>query len=118
MRKSIIKDNKVINIIELEEGAEWEPPEGSFIGPDGGENGDDYNPVSKTYTTPERVRPVIPDNEKAQNELNDLDRVLTRAEEDIMSALINKGVLELSDFGTTIKNNYTAKADARFRRNI
>ena len=45
MRKTIIDLNTgvVTNVIEMEDGANWSPPEGQIIGTDGGEIGQMWN---------------------------------------------------------------------------
>jgi hypothetical protein len=45
MRKTIIDSSSqiVVNVIEIEEDAVWEPVEGQEIGPDGGEIGWQWN---------------------------------------------------------------------------
>ncbi len=115
MQRSLIKDNKVINQIELEEGADWKPPEGCFIGPEGGKKGDGWDPIYKEYIKP--VIPELSDSEKAQYELQGLDNVLRRTDEDIIDVLIQHTPAKLADFGSVIEKNYNDKQAARIRRN-
>ena len=114
MRTPIIENGTVVNVIELKTGSKWSPPKGHTVGPDGGEIGDTLN-ADDTYSKP--ARPVVPDAEKAQQELNKLDVVLRRTDEDIINVLIQHTPAELADFGPVIEKNYNDKAAARIRRN-
>jgi hypothetical protein len=114
VKKSIIKDKKVVNVVEIKDGVRWLPPKGHTIGPDGGEMGDTLND-DNTYSKPEE--PAIPDSEKAQKELNALDGVLRRTDEDMINVVIQHTPAELSDFGPVIEKNYNDKQAARIRRN-
>lgn len=64
MRKCIIDNNIVVNVIEIEEGAEWSPPEGMILGPEGGEigwswDGEKYiNPIQYTPNPPKYTQPI------------------------------------------------------------
>ena len=59
MRKTIIEvaTGNVVNVIILAEGAEWSPPEGQVIGPDGGNVGDTWD--GKNYIPPPQPTPII-----------------------------------------------------------
>ena len=114
MRLCVIKDGKVINVVEIEKVAEWKHPEGTTLGPEGGEIGDSYDKVNDDYVAP--VEPGPSELEKAQTQLNDLDMVLSRADEDIINVLIDKGIAELSDFGPILEKRYNDKAAARIRK--
>ena len=50
MRIPIIKDSVVVNVVEIESGAEWTPPEGHSIGIEGGQIGDTWD--GSKYTPP------------------------------------------------------------------
>jgi hypothetical protein len=59
MRKSIINQatGKVVNVIELADGAKWTPADGQSIGPDGGEigmiwTGSSYVPIDPPSESP------------------------------------------------------------------
>jgi hypothetical protein len=54
MRKTIIETatGNVVNVIVLDEGAEWTPREGQSIGADGGEMGQRWNGTAYEWITP------------------------------------------------------------------
>lgn len=59
MRKAVVglASGKVVNVIEIEEGAKWSPPEGCAL-MDGGEIGDTWD--GKKFIKPEIAEPVPP----------------------------------------------------------
>jgi hypothetical protein len=57
MRRCVIKEGTVINVIEIEENITWDAPKGAILGPEGGEIGDSYD--GKDYIAP--MSSAIPD---------------------------------------------------------
>lgn len=118
MHYPIIKDNIVINTVELEpallEGENPWTPEDGVIGPVGGEIGDEFHPETQEYSHEVPAGPTA--EEQALEELQQLDHVLSRSEEDIIDVLISKKVATLDDFGTVLKDNYMRKVNAREKR--
>lgn len=60
MRKVLVDaDNKVVNVIEWEDGATYEPPSGLVLVDDGdnAEIGSTYDPVTKVFTPPAATAP-------------------------------------------------------------
>jgi len=108
-----IKDQLVINIIDIDEDEkDFDPGKGLTLGEVGGHIGD-KTVDGKTYVRPEVITPS--DSIIAGSELLYLDKKMTRAEEDIISAMVKKGVMTLDDFGDVAKENYEAKKAARLR---
>lgn len=73
IRRTIIETttNKVVNIVKLETDVGYEPPEGCFLGEDGGDIGDIWN--GEFYIKPS---PVLPDLKEYTKEIqNHIDTV-------------------------------------------
>jgi len=113
----LIKDNTVINVsVQDTDKEKIEPPEGCTFGLEGGNIGDTTTDGGKTYIRPEPEVIIISELDQANRDLMRLDRVMPRGTEDLMTALIAKGVLTLDDFDTYSLENYNKKAAARARR--
>jgi hypothetical protein len=79
MKKAVIKDGKVINIVKLEAKAKWTPPEGcTLVNADGANLGDTYK--DGKFTTPKKGKKERPKSLK--EELEDIKTRLAKLEKD------------------------------------
>jgi hypothetical protein len=61
MRKTIIESatGNVVNVVELDDDAQWAPPSGQTIGTDGGEMGQKWNGSGYEWIDPPAIDPPI-----------------------------------------------------------